>query len=297
MVGTILVARMWYTVSVRENYADKEAEQLFSHKRADIQTILIHSAGDEPVLYTPESVMDPQTFARFTDAVDIAFGDGQKRMRMGEDEQIEAAVCLDRPYKVTASKAGFEALGERGEILTAKYLAQIDESEEGAYIRHFGEYKKESYPHKLKNYRGFVDEELDAFSEKTDGMGTTKNFRSYMAGYIRTFEPELLVAGKPFVLYLNKAGEFCVGDVNAPEEQANLSESESTIYHYLCYLHLSRFWSEIAFMKNQHHRNLPLIVDDFLDCIDESTDAQRLINRALALDRQAFFSSRRAPPG
>ena len=263
---------------------------------AEIRSIKILSeSGAKVEIYTPEVVMDRQTFARFTNAVDIALGDAQKRLRMSADERIEAEVCLDRPYKVIASKAGFEARDERGENCTVPYSEQIDESDEGAYIRHFEEYKKESYPHKLKNYRALVDEELEAFSEKTGGLGTTRNFRSYIANYIRAFEPETLVAGKPYVLYLNKKGEFCVENRSAPDEAASLSENETTIYHYLCYLHLSRFWSEIASMKNQHHRNLPLIVDDFLDCIDESMDIRHWINRALALNRQAFFSSRRTP--
>jgi hypothetical protein len=44
-------------------------------------------------------------------------------------------------------------------------------------------------------------------------------------------------------------------------------------------------------MKNQNHLALPLIVDGFLDRLDESMDKNALIDKALNLNRQAFFSS------
>ena len=262
------------------------------YKKVDIQRIKFESdTGTMLSVDVLDIVMDPRRFDIFSKAVDVVLGSEAQRLTMLDGELISAQVVLDRPYAVEATNSSFAARDESGNLCTERYLDLIEESEEGYYIRHFEDYKKETYPHKLKNYRTYVDEELDDFATKTDGVGVTRGFRSYMSNFIRNFKPELLVKGKPYILVLNKRGEFCVEDIYSPGERALLSENEETIYHYLCYLHLSRFWANVECLKNQNHLALPLIVDGFLDRLDESMDKNALIDKALNLNRQAFFSS------
>ena len=263
-----------------------------TYKSVKIDKIKIETSEDMITTFdNPKIVMNPKLFSVFVRAVDIVLGDRRKQYEMHEDEKIFADVFLTQKLYVTVTKRDFIVVNEKGEDVQEYYLDQISESEEGAYIRHFKDYKKETYPHKLKSYRMFVDDELIEFSKKTDGIGVTRGFRSYMTNFIRNFKPELLVKGKPYVLILNKKGEFCVEHLHYPGERALLSENEENIYHYLCYLHLSRFWSDIEYLKNQNHVSLPLVVDDFLDYLDESMDQKEFINRALDLNREAFFSS------
>ena len=89
---------------------------------------------------------------------------------------------------------------------------------------------------------------------------------------------------------LNKNGEFCVENINCPDQPISLSENELVVYHYLCYLHLSRFWSEVETLQNQNHLTLPLIIDDFLDHLDKAIDIAQLVKKAQKLNRQAFFA-------
>ena len=270
----------------------KEAMKLTVHKKVDIKRIEIRShLGTVLKIDGPDVVMNQRQFSVFSRSVDIVLGDKAQRESMCKEARIIASVKLDCLYSIEATSESFTALNDSGELCTEHYLDLVEESEEGFYIRHFEEYKKETYPHKLKNYRTFVDEELDEFADKTDGVGVTRGFRNYMASFIRTFKPELLVKGKPYILLLNKRGEFCVENIYCPGERALLSENEETIYHYLCYLQLSKFWSSVECMKNQNHLALPLIVDGFLDRLDESMDKNALIDKALNLNRQAFFSS------
>lgn len=266
---------------------------MFASKSVKIRKIEINRDNELLCFDQPQRVMKPAAFIDFSRALDIVLGDRRKREEMANGESIKAEIEFSGKYFIIATQDSFVVQNEKEEVCTDSFLEMVEESEEGAYIRHFEDYKKETYPHKLRAYRAFVDDELVAFSKKTDGIGVTRTFRSYMSSFIRNFKPERLVSGKPFILYLNKKGEFCVENENFPGEHACLSENESTIYHYFCYLHLSEFWSEVAFMQNQHNVNLPLIVDDFLDYLDETEDTDALLNRATCLEREAYFSSRR----
>ena len=261
--------------------------------KVDIKRIEVTAVSGEVLsMESSELVMETMRFDIFSRAMDIILGNKKQRETMLEGELISAKVFLDRMCSVRVTKNSFVVLDEAGENYTERYFDLVEESEEEFYIRHFEEYKKETYPHKLKYYRTYEDEELEEFADKTDGVGVTRGFRSHMTNFIRNFKPELLVKGKPYILILNKKGEFCVEDIYNPGERALLSENEETIYHYLCYLHLSNFWSQIKCIKDQNHLAPPLIVDDFLDRLDQSTDTKQLIDKAVSLNRQAFFSKR-----
>lgn len=252
---------------------------------------ILLKSGKKYVFDDSKVLIHSRDFDIFAKAMDIIFGNRRRRQNLEEGDRVIAEVELTEPYFVMATKATFVAKDANGALCTSTYMDSLTESEECHFLRHFEDYKKEDYPHKLKDYRSFVDDELESFSDRTDGVGVTRGFRSYMASFIRNFKPELLVKGKPFVLTLNKKGEFCVEHLYCPGEPALLSTNELNIYHYMCYLHLSRFWSDVEHLRDQNHLNLPLIVDDFLDYLDEAMDKKELIKRALDMNREAFFAS------
>ena len=127
------------------------------------------------------------------------------------------------------------------------------------------------------------------FSEITDGMGTTRFFRACLNNFIRHFKPEQLVANKEFTILLRENGSFTVEHSGFPGEQVTLSETESTIFHYLCFLHVNAFWREIECIRDIHHTEWPLFVMDFADHIEHSVDISPWIQRTLSLNRQTFF--------
>ena len=92
------------------------------------------------------------------------------------------------------------------------------------------------------------------FGDITDGIGTTKTFRSYLKNYIRTYKPQCLRKGKEYLLILDNNGEFRVTHPKLPVDTVpNLSESENILYHYLCFLNLSEFWYGIEQIKDIHY--------------------------------------------
>lgn len=275
----------------------KETYSLIACRSIKINTIRLEVPSGRTITFAhPETVMGAEAFDVFVRALDIVLGDQAKQQEMVEGERIWAEVCLSQPLFVTVTRRTFYVSDEFGNDFRKDYLAQIAESEEERCIRHFHDYEQDAFPHKLMQYRMFAGDELIRFSQKTDGIGVKREFRSHLKKFIRAFQPEVLIKGKPFVFLLNKKGEFCVENLYHPGERVLLSECEAKIYRYLCYLHLSRFWGEIECIKNQNHFCLPLVINDFLDFIDESVDSDELIKRTLALNRQAFFSKHNFSP-
>ena len=156
--------------------------------------------------------------------------------------------------------------------------------------RFFTKEMEESYPKHLYTYKKasefFPGRE---FEKMTGGEGVTNSFRYFLAEYIRNFRPDSLVCGKPYELILNRDGRFIVVNKDTGRETDALSESEKTIYRYLCFLHTARFWQEFEVMRNMHYEPEPLVIHNFSNRLDASMDMKELLDRARILNREIIL--------
>lgn len=177
------------------------------------------------------------------------------------------------------------------EDYTEEYRMHTRQSGEEEISNIFSDFKKRGYPHKIKYYKDTDKYYPNGnFGDVTDGIGTTKTFRSYLKNYIRTYNPQRLREGKEYMLILDNNGEFKVTHPDLSVDTVPyLSESENILYHYLCFLNLSEFWYGIEQIKDIHHARRPLIISDFVEQIDRSIDITDFIVRTRKLGRQAFL--------
>lgn len=168
---------------------------------------------------------------------------------------------------------------------------RIRQSKEEEISNIFSDFRTCKYPHKIKCYKDTEKYYPDnSFADVTDGIGTTKTFRSYLKNYIRTYRPQRLREDKEYLLILDNNGEFKITHPNLSiDAMPCLSESENMIYHYLCFLNLSEFWYGIEQIKDIHHVRRPIIISDFVERIDSSIDITEYIVRTQKLGRQTFL--------
>ena len=126
-------------------------------------------------------------------------------------------------------------------------------------------------------------------SQRTDRFSETKAFRSYLKTFIKDFKSETIRDGKRYELYLKKDGRYAVrykGDNDMP---VFLSESEQTLFRYLCFLRTAEFWQGFEELRNLHCVNKPIMIGDFLERLDESIDLQDILERTRRLNRQIII--------
>ena len=126
-------------------------------------------------------------------------------------------------------------------------------------------------------------------SKCTDRLSETKAFRSYLKAFIKDFKSEIIRDGKRYELYLKKDGKYAVrykGDNDIP---VFLSESEQTLFRYLCFLRTAEFWQGFEELRNLHALKKPLLVKDFLSRLDETINIENLLKRTTELERQVII--------
>ena len=126
-------------------------------------------------------------------------------------------------------------------------------------------------------------------SKCTDRLSEIKAFRSYLKTFIKDFKPETIRDGKRYELYLKKDDRYAVrykGDNDMP---VFLSESEQTLFRYLCFLRTAEFWQGFEELRNLHALKKPLLVKDFLSRLDESINIESLLQRTTELKRQVII--------
>ena len=139
----------------------------------------------------------------------------------------------------------------------------------------------------------YLDEDLydspSDLSKRTDRLSETKAFRSYLKTFIQDFKSETIRDGKRYELYLKKDGRYAVrykGDNDMP---VFLSESEQTLFRYLCFLRTAEFWQGFEELRNLHGVKKPILIRDFLERLDESIDMQDILERTKRLNRQVIM--------
>ena len=214
--------------------------------------------------------------------------------RARRDSVIEAFVCIEgKEFRVEiknkSSNLCLRAYDKDGDNLTKEYLYLTSHClEQDLSDVFYGDNDKTLF--KLLQYldedRYYESKEL---SRRTDLLSETKAFRAYLRAFIKDFQPELIREGKRYELYLKKDGRYAVrykGDNDMP---VFLSESEQTLFRYLCFLRTAEFWQGFEELRNLHAIKKPLLVKDFFSRLDESIIIENLLQRTMELERQAII--------
>ena len=128
-------------------------------------------------------------------------------------------------------------------------------------------------------------------SKSTDRLSETNAFRSYLKTFIKDFKSETIRDGKRYELYLKKDGRYAVRYTGENDMPVFLSESEQTLFRYLCFLRTAEFWRGFEELRNIHAIKKPILIGDFLERLDESIDLEDILERTKELNRQIIIFS------
>ena len=94
----------------------------------------------------------------------------------------------------------------------------------------------------------------------TNGIGLTKSFRSYLAEYIRKYEPCGLFSGE-YKIKLCSDGRFIGCSANGSNSITDSNEFNKKLFDYKCYLDVNKFWNEFEDIRDMNHEKWPMIID------------------------------------
>lgn len=223
-----------------------------------------------------------------TDALELVLGNTSNSHFLNAKTIIKATVNIKKTYYVEIKLKKLQAFDENGTDCTKDYLYLINHHKEENDANCFSDFKGQNYPHRLLRYKNTEKYYSgNDFATITGGIGETKTFRSYLNSYIKNFRPLPLIRGKDYYLILDESGKFEV--FNGGNDNSPLSETESLIYHFLCFIHLAKFWSEVEKIRDINHLNKPLIIPDFLEKLDGNVDKAYITALVSSCERQAIF--------
>lgn len=142
-------------------------------------------------------------------------------------------------------------------------------------------------PMRLCWYRNRVDALADV-SNRTENRTDLKTFRSHLIAFIKSFQPESINCKKNYFATINQAGQFEVCHSDIPG-RVYLSETEEKLFLYICFLNATEFWADIEKIRDLHHEKKPLVIRNFLEFLDESTDVSALLARTGKFQRQILI--------
>ena len=123
-------------------------------------------------------------------------------------------------------------------------------------------------------------------SRQTAGASELGAFRAYLRDFIDSFESETIREKRHHEIILEKNGRYVARNKLDGDRNVTLSESERTLFRYLCFLHTAEFWQGFEDMRNLNGIRKPLVIKDLLERLDESVDVSELLERSLQLGRQ-----------
>ena len=142
-------------------------------------------------------------------------------------------------------------------------------------------------PLRLCWYRNCDDTPADV-SSRTEKRIDLKTFRAYLIAYIKSFQPEPINCKKNYLTAISPEGRFAVFDPGRSGD-VRLSETEEKLFLYICFLNIAKFWTDIERIRDLHHEKKPLVIWNFLEYLDESTDISALVARTVKLHRQIII--------
>ena len=139
----------------------------------------------------------------------------------------------------------------------------------------------------LRLYRYWCRED-DGLSVRTGCLADTHTFRRYLHQYIRAFRPEPINNKKQYQAVLSPQGRFCVR-IPGVTGKPFLSETEEKLFRYTCFLNVAEFWAGFEKLRDLHHEKRPLLIQHFIEFLDESASVDHLIARTKKLQRQIII--------
>ena len=216
-------------------------------------------------------------------------------MSVGVDTRIEANVSVSmKEYSIIAlptDQKRFKLFCQdlNGRDVTSEYLYLTAHSYQQDMTDVFCAEEKEIIPSFLK----YANEDLyysrGELSRGTGGLSDIKSFRRYLRDFIKNFKPELLRDGKGYEIVLDGGGRYAVRCTVRGTYVDTLSESEKTMFRYLCFLRTAEFWCGFEEIRNLHGIKKPLLVSGLLERLDESIDVGELLCRTEKLRRQTIL--------
>ena len=175
-----------------------------------------------------------------------------------------------------------------GNDVTDFYCTLISHCTEQDTIDNF-DGRDNSFPLRLCWYRDRDDYEAPKdLHSRTNYVVSTKTFRSHLIRYIKAFEPEPINNIKNYKATINNQGKFEVVYPGVSGEIL-LSETEEKLFLYICFLNIAEFWADVENIRNMHHKKKPLIIKNFIEFLDQTTDIDGLIARTTKLGRQVII--------
>lgn len=177
-------------------------------------------------------------------------------------------------------RRGIDAL-DRISIVTVKNAARAaDLLFSGFYgaadkiLRSDAVFASPAYAGQYSDYFVFYKKaERDCLVRPRNDMAKEKAFRFLLNEYFLTFEPKTISEEKGLFLHLTPSGKFVA--IKKEKETsffADLARKERATFDFLCFLEINRFWQNVRAVKDLHYVEKPLIVTDFLECVDEYFD-------------------------
>lgn len=193
------------------------------------------------------------------------------------NSRICSGVSLDKDYF-------FDSLNPIQNSEISSLLHQSREEDELCFYKS-GKYK--NHKARLAEYKDFeYFYTKRGFSKNTGGACLSRSFRAYLADYIRNFKPQRLNPKKNYEICINQSGEFFV------EGNHFLSQSESTLFDFLCFLNITEFWEGFEEIKNYNRFSKPIIITELFELMDEAIPRNFILNRLKRLNRQIFLIER-----
>ncbi len=208
----------------------------------------------------------------------------------GANYVSETVYCADAPgHCDTSVYCGRRKLTD--EELRAAFHVSMEEEECSYFVNRYDYYRyvpfaELDYSKKLAEYRKALQEESrQAFSERTDGAGTTHTFRRELKKFCYGFLPQPIRIEKQLLLTMDENGAFLTKD---ERPRMDLSATEEVLMQYLCFLEVNRFWSEVQKLMGRTAKK-PLFISALPDHIDLCVDLASLLEQTLELNRQVFL--------
>ncbi len=80
------------------------------------------------------------------------------------------------------------------------------------------------------------------------------------------------------------------------EVVTDLSEQDRTIFQYLCYLQVNKFWQKVNQSLGENvGEELPLVITNFLEKLDENAPVDEFLSQAVATGKQVFVFTKHTP--
>ena len=220
--------------------------------------------------------------------------------RCAKDAMIALAGALSYP---TGEAGDFDALQKPGFYINLQVenisecdklnnINRISGCKEALKCRIFLNDDKQNYNKRLLIYKKCDDYyDRDAFDKETDRLGHMKIFRSVLCNFIRDFKPVTLSNDKDLYVEILQSGEFIVKNRRTNRDQTKmLSGHEQTLFQYVCFLEVNKFWDEIAEIRELNPPKMPLLATNFIEFLDEDQSRSKdVIAYAKALKSQLII--------